>query len=69
MLVDDNCEALGLDPNMCRGKEMYFMPYLPWVSTYYYKRGEKDSIVELIVYAMLQSGCEMGLPMQQARLE
>ena len=39
------------------------MPYLPWVSTHYYKRKERDSLVELVVHAMLQSSFEMGLPM------
>jgi hypothetical protein len=68
ILVDDNCEALGLNPNMCKGKEMHFMPYLPWVSTYYYKRGEGDSIVDLVVHAMLQSSFEMGVPMPASAL-
>lgn len=63
ILVDDNCEALDLNANMCRGKEMHFMPYLPWVSTFYYKREESDSVIDIIVHAMLESSFQMHLPM------
>jgi hypothetical protein len=63
MLVDSNCDALNLNPNMCRGKEMHFMPYLPWVSTYYYKRVEGDAVIDLISHAMLEASFRMGVKM------
>jgi hypothetical protein len=69
LLVDDNCETMNLNPNMCRGKEMHFMPYLPWVSTFYYKRERGDYVIDLIIHAMVEAGFRMDIPMPEAVLD
>jgi hypothetical protein len=64
MLVDDNCETLNLNRDMCRGKEMHFMPYLPWTSVFYYKRGH-GQLTDLILHAVVESSFKLNVSMPE----
>ena len=48
---------------------MHFMPYLPWVSTFYYKRERGDYVIDLVIHAMVEAGFRMDIAMPEAVLD
>ena len=63
VLADNNCEALQLHQDHCRLKDLQIMPFLPWMSVFYHKRGSGFALMDLITHAIHEASFSMSIDM------
>ena len=62
-LVDNNCEALGLNPDHCRPQDVQILPTMPWLTLFYHKRGSGADLIGLITHALREASFNMHIAM------